>query len=214
MTTEPDAKITGKLSIGSPNKGQLALLKRALLCVLLVLHVPAVLFTVTIAGCQGELSFCIVSDAFENHDAATTTAGTILYHTGRVVYFALEILVEDYTEFSATLGFGGGVFACVVGFLVSQNATLVRTNTARLVLIFFLLFGFCVSLAAQYLLTSDTQISGLGFSALGYLKDRFAADDISVEMIAASLTGFLKFLRLCDALLFGASLGLLKKDRA
>ncbi|ESW61927.1 MAG: hypothetical protein Q27BPR15_03910 [Rhodobacter sp. CACIA14H1] len=214
MTNEPDGKVLGKFSMGTPNRAQLALLKRAIICVLFLLHIPAVLIAVSIAGCQAELSFCLVPDADNGPDGATTTAGAILYNTGRVVYFTLEIVAKDYTEFSATLGFGGGIFAGFVGFLVSQNTTLVRTSNARMFLIVALLAGFCVSIAAQYLLTSDTPISGLGFSALGYLKDRFGAADISVEMISASLTGFLQFLRLCDALLIGASLGLLKKEKA
>lgn len=210
--TQGLAGSTAGLSVGTPDRGQLAMIKLLLLLALLVMHVPAVTIAGSILSCRSGMAACaFTDDGTTIGPQAATTAGTVLFHTSRAVYFGLSIIEKDYTAFSSALGVTSGFFVLLTGFLISQNITLVRSRGARYALVVLLTAGFVVSLTAEYLLTSGENLDGLGFTALGYIKDRFGSTEITLEMIRASLTGYLQFLRLCDALILGASLGIIRK---
>lgn len=191
------------------------LLILAIVAAVFVVHLPWLLYILTVHGCWGsflDLCFASADPIAAEETLDSLTEDPFLF--AQVAFFMLRIqsvLTTDWAQFSQALQLSTGVGSFMLTKIIAANGKIAQGSTSRLLLAGSCAASFGILFWAEIHLTGSTVFADLGGqTVLGYIDQELPTDFLSAGVARSGLLKYLQFLRLADALILGAALAMPK----
>lgn len=186
-----------------------------IMAVISLVHLPWLAYLVAIHGCWGSfLDLCYAAPAGMD-DMAEGTTGPFAF--AQVAFFILRVqtvLSVDFQQFSQVMQIGTGLGSFALTKIVAANGTVVQGRLQRYGLAVTCALAFVLLLWVEVTLSSSVSYPVLGDeTVLSYIDSELPEDFVGASQAKAGLMQYLQFLRLADALIFGAALAMPKSPR-
>ena len=207
------APIKSQAEIAAAQQNQ-RLLVLGIIAALSVVHLPWLAYLFAMHGCWGNFfDLCFVGAP--NPDADTLNETPFLF--ARIAFFILRVqstLAVDFQQFTQVMQIGTGLGSFALTKIVAANGTVVQGRVQRYGLAATCALAFVILFWAELTLSSSANYPVLGDeTVLGYIDSELPADFVGASEAKAGLMKYLQFLRLADALIFGAALAMPKSPR-
>ena len=176
-----------------------------------LVHLPWLTYLFAMHGCWGGfIDTCFAASPASDAEQLADTP----FLFARVAFFILRVqtvLSVDFQQFSQILQVGTGLGSFALTKIVAANGTVVQGNLQRYGLAAACAAAFVVLFWAELTLSSTATYPVLGGeTVLSYIDSELPADFVGAAEAKAGLMKYLQFLRLADALIFGAALAMPK----
>lgn len=184
----------------------------AVIAAVVLIHLPWLVYLFAVHGCWGSfLELC--TGASESPDAIFDEP--MLF--AQVSFFILRIqsvVMSDWSQFSNVLQLSTGLGSFMLTKLVAANGLVAQGMRPRIILSATCLAAFVLLFWAEIHLTDARPYPQLADETiLSYVDQMMPPDFPAFSDIKASLTQYLQFLRLADALILGAALAMSSSPR-
>lgn len=184
------------------------LLVLGIIAALSLVHLPWLAYLFAMHGCWGGF----LDQCFAATPADELSERPFLF--AQVAYFILRVqttLAVDFQQFTQVMQIGTGLGSFALTKIVAANGTVVHGRWQRYGLAATCAVAFVVLFWAELTLSSSANYPILGDeTVLGYIDSELPADFVGASEAKAGLMKYLQFLRLADALIFGAALAMPK----
>lgn len=185
------------------------LLVTAIIILVFLVHLPWLVYLIGVHGCWGSfLENCFAPP--EEVDVFADAAQPMLF--AQVTFLMLRVqsvLAGDWSQFSQAMQISTGVGSFVLTKIVAANG-LIAEGRLRV----WLLAGTC-ALAFAVLFWAELHLAGTATypelgdeTVLAYIDQNLPPEFMAFDTARTSLTEYLQFLRLADALILGAALAM------
>jgi len=205
----PPAKSPAEVAAAQHNQRLLVL---GIISVLSLVHLPWLAYLFAMHGCWGNF-FDLCFAAAQGADGLNETP----FLFAQVAFFILRVqttLAVDFQQFTQVMQIGTGLGSFALTKIVAANGTVVEGRWQRYGLAATCAVAFVVLFWAELTLSSTANYPVLGDeTVLGYIDSELPADFVGASEAKAGLMKYLQFLRLADALIFGAALAMPKSPK-
>jgi hypothetical protein len=185
------------------------LLVTGLIALVFLVHLPWLVYLVGVHGCWGSfLENCFAPP--EEVDIFADAAQPMLF--ARVTFLMLRVqsvLAGDWAEFSQAMQISTGVGSFVLTKIVASNGLIAEGRLRVWLLAATCGLAFAVLFWAELHLGGTVTYPELGDETiLAYIDQNLPPEFMAFDTARTSLTEYLQFLRLADALILGAALAM------
>ncbi|MEY4984677.1 MAG: hypothetical protein RIR62_2943 [Pseudomonadota bacterium] len=185
------------------------LLVTGLIALVFLVHLPWLVYLVGVHGCWGSfLENCFAPS--EEVDLFADAAQPMLF--ARVTFLMLRVqsvLAGDWAEFSQAMQISTGVGSFVLTKIVAANGLIAEGRLRIWLLAATCGLAFAVLFWAELHLGGTVTYPELGDETiLAYIDQNLPPEFMAFDTARTSLTEYLQFLRLADALILGAALAM------
>lgn len=174
-----------------------------------LVHLPWLVYLVGVHGCWGSfLETCFA--ATEEADPFADASATMLF--AQVTFLMLRVqavLAGDWSQFSQAMQISTGIGSFVLTKIVAANGLIAEGRLRVWLLATTCALAFVVLFWAELHLSGTATYAELGDETiLAYIDQNLPPDFVAFATVERSLTEYLQFLRLADALILGAALAM------
>lgn len=181
-----------------------------------LVHLPWLVYLVGVHGCWGSFLENCFAPPDEADVFAELAAQPMLF--AQVTFLMLRVqsvLAGDWAQFSQAMQISTGIGSFVLTKIVAANGLIAEGRLRVWLLAATCALAFAVLFWAELHLGSLTRYPELGDeTVLSYIDQNLPADFIAFASVESSLTEYLQFLRLADALILGAALAMPTTQRS
>jgi hypothetical protein len=174
-----------------------------------LVHLPWLVYLIGVHGCWGSfLENCFAPSA--EVDPFAEASRPMLF--AQVTFLMLRVqfvLAGDWSQFSQAMQISTGVGSFVLTKIVAANGLIAEDRVRVWLLAATCAVAFLVLFWAELHLSGTASYAELGDATiLAYIDQNLPPDFIAFATVERSLTEYLQFLRLADALILGAALAM------